>query len=80
MTNNIGPRLSGSPQAQRAVDYVADEMRKLGLEVRLQRVMVPHWVRGIETAELVEFRTLPAGRPVALWPALVALRRRIRTR
>ena len=61
MTNNIGPRLSGSPQAQRAVDYVADEMRKLGLEVRLQRVMVPHWVRGIETAELVEFPGMAPG-------------------
>ena len=55
LTNNIGPRLSGSAQAQRAVEYVADEMRKLGLEVRLQRIMVPHWVRGVETGDLVEF-------------------------
>ncbi|HKN35443.1 MAG TPA: hypothetical protein VJX16_19545, partial [Terriglobales bacterium] len=30
-------------------------MRKLGLEVRLEEVRVPHWVRGVETAELVEF-------------------------
>jgi hypothetical protein len=30
MTDGIGPRLSGSPQAQKAVEYVADEMRKLG--------------------------------------------------
>jgi carboxypeptidase Q len=55
LSNNIGPRLSGSPQAEMAVQYVAAEMRKLGLEVRLQKVMVPHWVRGAETAELVEF-------------------------
>ena len=61
MTNNIGPRLSGSPQAQRAVDYVADEMRKLGLEVRLQKIMVPHWVRGVETGELIEFPGMAAG-------------------
>ena len=61
MTNNIGPRLSGSPQAQRAVEYVADEMRKLGLEVRLQKVMVPHWVRGAETGELIEFHGMAAG-------------------
>src|ERR1700760_3340736 len=27
LTDNIGPRLSGSPQAQHAVDYVAEEMR-----------------------------------------------------
>lgn len=61
MTNNIGPRLSGSPQAQRAVEYVADEMRKLGLEVRLQKVMVPHWVRGMETGALVEFPGMAPG-------------------
>lgn len=54
LTNNIGPRLSGSPQAARAVEYVADEMRKAGLDVRLQRIMVPHWVRGVETGEIVE--------------------------
>src|SRR5437870_11280565 len=46
LTDNIGPRLTGSPQAQRAVEYVADEMKKAGLEVRLQKVTVPHWVRG----------------------------------
>src|SRR5436309_3535486 len=42
LTNHIGPRLSGSAQAQAAVDYVASEMKKAGLEVRLQKVMVPH--------------------------------------
>ncbi len=55
LCNNIGARLSGSMQAQRAVEYVADEMRKLGLDVRLQKVMVPHWVRGEERGELIEF-------------------------
>src|SRR6266436_10413256 len=35
LSNNIGPRLSGSPQAQTAVEYVAAELRKLGLEVQL---------------------------------------------
>lgn len=55
LSNNIGPRLSGSLQAQRAVEYVAGEMRRLGLDVRLEKLMVPHWVRGIETADLVEF-------------------------
>ncbi|HEX8184026.1 MAG TPA: hypothetical protein VF747_04725, partial [Blastocatellia bacterium] len=35
LSNNIGPRLSGSPQAQQAVEYVAGEMRRLGLEVQL---------------------------------------------
>ena len=58
LCNNIGPRLSGSPQAQAAVNYVAAELRKLGLEVKLEKVMVPHWVRGQETAELTEFAGL----------------------
>ena len=55
LCNNIGPRLSGSPQAQHAVQYVAAEMRRLGFDVRLEKVMVPHWVRGVETAELMQF-------------------------
>src|SRR6478609_1155692 len=55
LSNNIGPRLSGSVQAQKAVDYVAGELKALGLEVQLEKVMVPHWVRGEETAALVEF-------------------------
>ena len=61
LSNNIGPRLSGSAQAQRAVEYVADEMRKLGLEVRLQKVMVPHWVRGEERGSIVEFPGMAPG-------------------
>lgn len=61
LTENIGPRPSGSPQAQAAVDYVAEELRKLGLEVRLEEVRVPHWIRGAETAELVEYPGQAAG-------------------
>jgi Zn-dependent M28 family amino/carboxypeptidase len=52
LTENIGPRLSGSPQARKAVDYVAAEMRSLGAEVTLEKTKVPHWVRGAETGEL----------------------------
>ncbi|MDQ3116808.1 MAG: peptidase M28 family protein, partial [Verrucomicrobiota bacterium] len=55
LSNNIGPRLSGSAQAQKAVEYVAGELKTLRLEVRLEKVMVPHWVRGDETAALVQF-------------------------
>ncbi len=55
LCNNIGPRLTGSVQAQKAVDYVAAELKAIGLEVQLEKVMVPHWVRGEETAALVEF-------------------------
>ncbi|MEK6301234.1 MAG: M20/M25/M40 family metallo-hydrolase [Acidobacteriota bacterium] len=56
LCNNIGARLSGSPQAAQAVEYVAAEMRRLGLEVQLEKLMVPHWVRGVETGELTEFK------------------------
>ena len=55
LTENIGPRPSGSLQAKAAVDYVAGELRQLGLDVHLEEVKVPHWVRGAETAELTEF-------------------------
>lgn len=55
LCNNIGPRLSGSAQAAHAVEYVAGELRKLGLEVRLEKCITPHWVRGVETAALTEF-------------------------
>ena len=55
LSDNIGARPEGSPQAQAAVEYVAGELRKLGLEVRLEECKVPHWGRGVETAELVQF-------------------------
>ena len=53
LTDNIGPRISGSPQAAQAVEYVAAEMRALGAEVTLEKAKVPHWVRGAETAEVI---------------------------
>jgi carboxypeptidase Q len=55
LSNNIGPRLSGSAQAAKAVEYVAGELKTLGCNVQLEKVMVPHWVRGEETAALVQF-------------------------
>jgi len=58
LSNNIGPRLSGSPQAQAAVEYVAAELRKLGLEVQLEKCMVPHWVRGEEAGALTEYPSM----------------------
>ncbi len=55
LTENIGPRPAGSPQAQAAAEYVAAELRQLGLEVHLEPAQVSHWVRGEERAELVEY-------------------------
>lgn len=61
LTDSIGPRLSGSPQAEAAVEYVAKEMRRLGCEVKLEKLMVPHWVRGEETGALVKYPGQAAG-------------------
>ncbi|CAM3444519.1 Aminopeptidase Y [Flavobacterium longum] len=47
LCNQIGPRLSGSEGAEKAVQYTKSEMDKLGFDkVFLQEVMVPKWVRG----------------------------------
>lgn len=47
LSNKIGGRLSGSVNAQRAVDYTKAELEDLGLDrVWLQPVMVPKWTRG----------------------------------
>jgi hypothetical protein len=61
LTDLVGPRLSGSPGAAAAVDMVSAEMKKIGMNVKLQPVKVPHWVRGAETAELVDYAGRPAG-------------------
>ncbi|MGM0390470.1 MAG: M20/M25/M40 family metallo-hydrolase [Bacteroidota bacterium] len=55
LSNNIGHRLSGSSNAQRAVEYTKMELEKLGLDsVWLQPVMVPKWVRGAKEYAYVE--------------------------
>ncbi len=60
LTNNIGPRLSGSAQAARAVEYVAGELKAIGCDVHLEKVAVPHWTRGEETAALTQFPGMAA--------------------
>ncbi|MCC5944663.1 MAG: M20/M25/M40 family metallo-hydrolase [Bernardetiaceae bacterium] len=47
LANQIGGRLSGSPQAAAAVEFARQVMDTMDLDkVFLQEVMVPHWVRG----------------------------------
>ena len=47
LSENIGGRISGSPQAAAAVEYTKRELEGLGLDsVWLQPCEVPHWVRG----------------------------------
>ncbi len=55
LSNQIGGRLSGSVQAQQAVDYTRKEMEALGFDrVWLQPVMVPKWVRGTPEFAYIE--------------------------
>jgi carboxypeptidase Q len=61
LTDRIGPRLSGSPQAEAAVAQVAEALKAAGLKVSLQPAQVPHWVRGEEQAELLDYPGRPAG-------------------
>lgn len=61
LTENIGARPAGSAGARAAVEYVAAQMRSLGLEVHLEEIKVRHWVRGTETAELVAGPGFAAG-------------------
>lgn len=47
LTQNIGPRLSGSDNAAKAVKWAEKKMKEAGADtVYLQPVIVPHWVRG----------------------------------
>jgi carboxypeptidase Q len=54
LTDTIGNRVSGSAALDRAIRWAADEMARDGLEnVHTEKVIVPKWVRGNESAEIV---------------------------
>lgn len=59
LCKKIGPRLSGSQNAQKAVDWTRKLMEDYGFDrVYLQEVMVPHWERGAkESAYILEGTT-----------------------
>jgi len=55
ITDTYGQRLSGSANLNRAIAWAQEAMKKDGLEnVHAERVMVPRWVRGSESLEIVE--------------------------
>jgi Peptidase family M28/WD40-like Beta Propeller Repeat len=58
----VGHRLSGSPGLEAAIDWAVERMTAEGLAVRKQSVMVPHWVRGRESAAVVA----PVARPLSI--------------
>lgn len=54
LTDHIGHRLSGSKGLERAIEWAITEMKRDGLDnVRKEKVMVPHWVRGEESLEML---------------------------
>jgi carboxypeptidase Q len=57
LTDGFGNRLSGSEALERAIDWILARMKAEGLDnPHTEPVMVPHWVRGHEKAELLEPR------------------------
>jgi carboxypeptidase Q len=60
LVDRFGHRFSGSDELEHALDWILTEMRADGLEnVRGEPVMVPRWVRGTESATLIEPRARP---------------------
>ncbi len=54
LTDTFGPRLSGSDNLEKAIDWAVETMKKDGLvNVHKEPVMVPKWVRGDESLELI---------------------------
>ena len=54
LTDRIGNRLSGSKNLERAIEWALAEMKSDGLDnIRAEKVMVPHWVRGEESLEMI---------------------------
>jgi len=65
LVDATGPRLSGSPGADRAVAWGVEQFQALGLEARKEPVLVPVWVRGVERGEVLGAPGRPAT-PLAL--------------
>uniref|UniRef100_A0A8C7K9D0 Carboxypeptidase Q n=1 Tax=Oncorhynchus kisutch TaxID=8019 RepID=A0A8C7K9D0_ONCKI len=56
-TDTIGNRVSGSKNLDLAIKYMFSALRKDGLEnVHLEPVKIPHWVRGEESAVMLQPR------------------------
>jgi len=62
LSNTIGARVSGSPQAAEAVEWGRQKMEILGADsVIMQEVMVPHWVRGKKEVGTILSDKIPGG-------------------
>jgi carboxypeptidase Q len=73
LTKQIGPRLSGSAGAQKAVDWTKLVMEQQGFDrVFLQDVMVPHWVRGAKEEAFIHIGKQKMTVPIAALGGSVA--------
>lgn len=55
LCDTFGPRFSGSENLEKSIDWILEEMKVDGLEnVHGEDVMVPKWVRGNESAKMIE--------------------------
>ncbi|XP_061919070.1 carboxypeptidase Q-like isoform X1 [Entelurus aequoreus] len=52
-TDTIGNRVSGSANLEMAIKYMNKAMMQDGLDVHLEPVKIPHWVRGKESAQMI---------------------------
>ncbi|XP_067039144.1 carboxypeptidase Q-like isoform X1 [Acropora muricata] len=61
--DTFGNRVAGSSNLERSIDYVLAELKKDGLDnVHGENVMVSHWVRGKESAQMI----MPRNQTIAL--------------
>ncbi|GAB3977258.1 M28 family peptidase [Spirosoma terrae] len=73
LTKQIGPRLSGSTGAQKAVDWTKQVMEQQDFDrVFLQDVMVPHWVRGAREEAYIQNGKTKTKVPIAALGGSVA--------
>ncbi|KAM4736441.1 carboxypeptidase Q-like [Anableps anableps] len=56
-TDMVGNRVSGSQNLEMAIKYMYNAMKQDGLDVHLEPVKIPHWVRGKESAEMIVPKT-----------------------
>ncbi|MDE3034264.1 MAG: M20/M25/M40 family metallo-hydrolase, partial [Acidobacteriota bacterium] len=60
LTDDIGNRISGSPQLAKAEIWAVARMKAAGLQnVHMESAQVPHWVRGAESCDLLTQHAMP---------------------
>jgi carboxypeptidase Q len=63
LTDTYGNRLSGSENLNRAIAWAVETMKNDGFDnVHTEKVMVPRWVRGVESATIID----PPEHPMAM--------------